>query len=82
MHLGFPLETVQDKEEIKQFFRKLMKYFDFIVSDNDVNTALVPYYIFPTVFSENINIETHNENEESLDIQVFSLTGNILFSEK
>lgn len=82
MHLGFPLETVQDKEEINQFFRKLMKYFDFIVSDNDVNTALVPYYIFPTVFSENINIETHNENEESLDIQVFSLTGNILFSEK
>jgi N-acetylmuramoyl-L-alanine amidase/PKD repeat protein len=82
MHLGFPLETVKDKEEIKLFFRRLMKYFDFIVSDQDVNIASVPYYIFPTVFSESINIETHNENEQRLDIQIFSLTGNILFSEK
>lgn len=82
MHIGFPLETVHDKEEIKLFFRKLLKYFDFIVSDQDISAESCRFKVFPTVFRESINVETDSEYEESIDIQVLDLNGKIVFCKK
>ena len=82
VNLGFPLETVQDKVEIKLFFQKLMKYFDFVVLDQSLNAGFGGFHIYPNVFSDNINIESDSENEEKVNIQIFNINGKIVFSTK
>jgi len=75
VNLGFALETVKDKTQLKTFFEKLLKYFDTTVSIpeifNDKNKNI--FDVYPTIFSDLINIESKEAGDYT--IEIFNLQG-------
>lgn len=79
VNIAFPLETVQDEEEIKQFFKKLMRYFDFTVSTDELNPDYQQYFIYPNIFKERITVETKDPIEEKIHLKIFNISGQIVY---
>jgi N-acetylmuramoyl-L-alanine amidase len=82
VNLGFPLETVQDKEEIRLFFTKLMRYFDFLVPVEEFDSDPGIIHVYPVVFNDRINIEFQETNNNLLEMQLFHTDGTCVFYEK
>lgn len=81
VNIGFPLETVQDKDEIKQFFKKLMRYFDFTVSTDEIITDNQQYIVYPNIFNDKITVETKEPDEEKIHISIFNVSGQLIFDD-
>ncbi|MGE5357081.1 MAG: N-acetylmuramoyl-L-alanine amidase [Deltaproteobacteria bacterium] len=82
VNLGFPLETVQDKEEISMFFKKLLKYFDILVTVEEPEEFEKNIFVYPTVFKERFNIVFQNLENEIAEIELFRIDGTCVLSEK
>jgi N-acetylmuramoyl-L-alanine amidase/PKD repeat protein len=81
VNIGFPLETVQDKDEIKHFFKKLMRYFDFTVSTDEIITDNQQYIIYPSIFNDKITVETKEPDEEKIHVSIFNVSGQLIFDD-
>ncbi len=84
VNIGFPLETVSDRYEIKIFTETLLKYFDITTQVKDVpgKTAKNQFKVFPTVFHNNINILSNIDNRSGAKIYIYNINGKLVYSTK
>ena len=84
VNIGFPLETVNDKFEVKFFMEKLLRYFDVASSTID-NPRFVQdnsFEVFPTVFSDKINMISHLGKNDISQISIYNLKGQKVYFDK
>lgn len=84
VNLGFALETVKNRSQLKAFFEKLLLYFDATVSVPDItklnNSSL--FNIYPTAFTNNINIESKGEESSEYNVMIYSIEGKLVYNKR
>jgi N-acetylmuramoyl-L-alanine amidase len=84
VYIGFPLETVSNRYEIEVFMEKLLNYFDATTSNNNIfdNDERNNFKVYPTVFNNRINLLPNINIKTPVEIDVYNLNGNQVYSTK
>ena len=82
VNIGFPLETVSNRYEIKVFMEKLLKYFDATTSTGDLfeNVNNNNFKVYPTVFHNSINLLPDINIKTPVKINIYNLNGKSVYS--
>ncbi|HHH55258.1 MAG TPA: T9SS type A sorting domain-containing protein, partial [Bacteroidetes bacterium] len=82
VNIGFPIETVEDKWELKYFFERFLNYFDITTSTDDLVNKNNGFEVFPTVFSNSISVLSGIDTTSPLSISVYNIKGERVYSTK
>ena len=84
VNLGFTLESTNNKSELKAFFEKLLKYFDTKtkIKDTEIENNAGKIRVYPTVFNDDIFIESQFDNNKQATIILYNLKGQMVYSSK
>ena len=82
VNIGFPLETVSNRYEIKVFMEKLLKYFDATTSTGDLfeNINNNNFKVYPTIFHNSINLLPDINIKTPVKINIYNLNGKSAYS--
>ena len=81
VNIGFPLETISNRKEIKFFMQKLFNYFNFTTAVKELpQNASKDYKIYPTVFHNSIYVMPDIENNSSVNINIYDINAKPVYS--
>ncbi len=83
VNLGFALETVKNRQQLKTFFEKLLLYFDTKVSTKELATNFnSKIKVYPTLVKDIVKIESKLDDNPQVVINVFNIKGERVFNTK
>ncbi len=83
INVAFPLESVDTHSSLLNFMEKAVQYFDGWTTGIEEQTiSITPFELFPVPASSLLNLRFNNELQEKLQVEIYDLTGKVVYREE